>query len=170
MKRGAPAWYQGRMNDDIQIRAARMSDQPALVGILHKAWHAAFAPHLSAGATQRYFGGQIAEGFVAEEWVAMLVAEVSGTVVGLAHTEDDLITAVQIDPVLWGRGIGRALLDAAERQIVARGYTEVRLQVDAFNARAEALYRAAGYVETARQPDTEFDSGTMTISMRKAMA
>lgn len=155
--------------DNLMIRPAEPRDRDALVGILHRCWDAAFAPHLTPGATERYRADAIAEDFVAEEGAAITVAEMAGAAVGLAHTEDDVITALQVDPGRWGHGIGRALLAEAERQIAMRGHGKARLQVDDFNVRARALYRAAGYAETGRRPDTEFQSGTMTVSMERTL-
>ena len=44
-----------------------------------------------------------------------------------------------------GRGYGRALLDAAEREVVARGGDSVGLNVFGANAAAKGLYVSAGY-------------------------
>jgi ribosomal protein S18 acetylase RimI-like enzyme/predicted GNAT family N-acyltransferase len=156
-------------DDSVRIRLAEPRDRKALIGILHRCWDAAFAPQLAPAATERYRAGGIAEGFVAEEGAAILVAESGGAPVGLAHAEGDLITAMQVDPGHWGRGIGRALLAAAERQIAANGHAVARLEVDDFNQRAQAMYRAAGYVETGRRPDTEYRSGTATIMMQRTL-
>ncbi len=44
-----------------------------------------------------------------------------------------------------GRGYGRALLDAVEREVVARGGDSVGLNVFGANAVAKGLYESAGY-------------------------
>jgi ribosomal protein S18 acetylase RimI-like enzyme len=48
-------------------------------------------------------------------------------------------------PVAQGRGIGRALLVAAEAYARARGFAKLTLEVRADNARARGLYRERGF-------------------------
>jgi ribosomal protein S18 acetylase RimI-like enzyme len=153
----------------LSIRPARAGDQQALVRILLRCWDAAFAPHLPPEVTARYHAEGIAERFVAKELDTILVAEAGGVVVGLTHSQDGLITALQVDPGRWGRGVGQALLAAAEGQVASGGHAAAWLEVDDFNARAQALYRAAGYTETGRRPDTEYPSGTDVLTMRKLL-
>jgi ribosomal protein S18 acetylase RimI-like enzyme len=59
-----------------------------------------------------------------------------------AHLED-----LAVAPGHEGRGVGRALLAAAERWADARGCRALTLHVWPDNARARALYEAAGFVE-----------------------
>jgi ribosomal protein S18 acetylase RimI-like enzyme len=58
---------------------------------------------------------------------------------------------IEVEPALRGRGYGRALLAAAERELAARGATAVGLNVFAQNATALRLYETSGYAVTARQ-------------------
>ena len=154
-------------NGNLILRAARPQDRDRLVAILQRAWLAAFASHLSIEATQRYFAGRVAEQFVDAQLPNLRVAESEGKVLGLTHTDANLITALQVDPVYWHRGIGRALLNQAEMEIAGRSFAKVKLAVDDFNQRALAMYGAAGYIEAARTPDREFRSGTMSVAMHK---
>jgi GNAT superfamily N-acetyltransferase len=48
-----------------------------------------------------------------------------------------------------GRGLGRALLEAAEVWCAERGVSSVRLNVFAPNTTARALYESAGYAPTS---------------------
>lgn len=157
----------GMDNGNITLRVAHPQDRDRLVAILQRAWLATFASHLRIEATQRYFAGRVAEQFVDAQLLRLWVAESEGKVLGLTHTDANLITALQVDPVYWHRGIGRSLLNKAETEIASRSYAEVTLAVDDFNERALSMYRAAGYVETSRTSDREFQSDTMSVSMRK---
>lgn len=60
-------------------------------------------------------------------------------------------------PEQRGKGHGRAALKALEAWLVAEGFAELRLRVAADNARAERLYRTAGFRVTG-------------INMQKALA
>jgi GNAT superfamily N-acetyltransferase len=87
---------------------------------------------------------------------ATFVAELDGHVVGFASVgasrEEDAregeLYAIYLLPSCWDRGIGRALLERAEKSLRASGFTEAVLWVLEGNERAERFYRAGGW-----QPD-----------------
>lgn len=56
-----------------------------------------------------------------------------------------------------GRGIGAALIGAAEREAVAVGATLLEVGVGVDNPRAAALYRRLGYVETGERSTTTYE-------------
>ena len=90
-----------------------------------------------------------------------LLAEVEGIVVGLAgidskgkqykvrHRAD---FGISIDKAYWGLGIGRALTQACIACARRAGYEQLELNVAAENARAIAMYEAAGFAEFGRNP------------------
>jgi ribosomal-protein-alanine N-acetyltransferase len=55
-----------------------------------------------------------------------------------------------VEPDARGAGVGRALLDEAERRARAAGRTVVSLMVTEENAAARALYDGAGYATERR--------------------
>ena len=55
------------------------------------------------------------------------------------------LTSVAVAPGQAGRGLGRALLAAAERAARTHGCDRLRLEVRADNAAARRLYEGAGY-------------------------
>jgi GNAT superfamily N-acetyltransferase len=75
-----------------------------------------------------------------------LVAEVEGEVVGFtcANHQTGLIWALFLDAAHEGRGIGRALLDAALAGLKAAGLKQAHLNTGA-GTRAERFYRAHGW-------------------------
>jgi len=73
------------------------------------------------------------------------------------------------DSAFAGRGVGTALLTAAEAAAVGRGAAELRLEVRSDNAPARALYRRQGYVETGASPDY-YEDHTDAIRMRKLLS
>ena len=56
-----------------------------------------------------------------------LVAREGGHIVGLVAVSGDEVTKLYVTPDRMGKGIGRALFEAAERTIRATGHTYVRL-------------------------------------------
>lgn len=75
-----------------------------------------------------------------------LVAEVAGEVVGFtcANHQTGLIWALFMDAAHEGRGIGRALLDAALEKLGAAGHRQAHLNTGA-DTRAARFYRAHGW-------------------------
>jgi ribosomal protein S18 acetylase RimI-like enzyme len=79
---------------------------------------------------------------------ALLVAEdPEGRMAGFSavHAEEGELYLLFVDPAHGGRGVGRALLDAAHVLLRAAGHREAFLFTEERNTRARALYAAAGY-------------------------
>jgi ribosomal protein S18 acetylase RimI-like enzyme len=55
------------------------------------------------------------------------------------------ILAIYVDPSRWGTGAGRALMDAALKELAGRGFGSVRLWVLAANHQARRFYERAGF-------------------------
>ncbi len=92
------------------------------------------------------------------------------TIVGVIETmqrEDHIwIENVAVAPEAQGRGIGRRLLDHAERIAMAAGCFEARLLTNAAFEANVALYRRLGYVVDREE---EFLNG-ITVYMSKKLA
>ncbi|TIO53069.1 MAG: GNAT family N-acetyltransferase [Mesorhizobium sp.] len=93
-----------------------------------------------------------------------------GRVVGLietmAHEDHIWIENVAVAPGAQGRGIGRRLLDSAERKAVEAGCRELRLLTNGAFAANVMLNRKHGYVVDREEP---FMNGT-TVYMNKRLA
>ncbi|MGJ0387609.1 GNAT family N-acetyltransferase [Microbacterium sp. CGR1] len=96
-----------------------------------------------------------------------LTARIGGRLVGaIRFVEDDgllLIGRIAIAPDMQGEGIGRALLDAAERSSTA---AEAELFTGSLSEANLRLYDACGYRETVRVPDGD---GTEQVFLRKPL-
>ncbi len=55
------------------------------------------------------------------------------------------VHALNVDPDVWGRGVGRALLRAATDHLLGEGYEEAVLWVATGNVRARRFYERAGW-------------------------
>lgn len=83
-----------------------------------------------------------------------LVAEISGEVVGFtcANHQSGLIWALFMDAAHEGRGIGRAMLDAALRGLAEAGHAQAWLTTGA-GTRAERFYVRHGWRDMGRGQD-----------------
>ncbi|RRH90062.1 N-acetyltransferase [Mesorhizobium tamadayense] len=93
-----------------------------------------------------------------------------GRIVGLietmAHDDHIWIENVAVAPAAQGRGIGRKLLDSAERKAVETGCRELRLLTNGAFEDNVRLYRGHGYAIDREEP---FMNGT-TVYMSKRLA
>jgi len=86
-----------------------------------------------------------------------LVVETGGSVAGWAtfgqSRDDDAgartgeLTAIYLDPLVWGRGLGKLLYREIEKRLQQAAFTEVTLWVLEANSRARRFYSSIGYAE-----------------------
>jgi GNAT superfamily N-acetyltransferase len=91
----------------------------------------------------------------------VVVAEVEGEVVGLAHIQVTptieserpaaKIGALVVDESHRGEGVGRALVDTLEQEARARGCVVMFLTTSARRADAHEFYRRVGLEETGKR-------------------
>jgi ribosomal protein S18 acetylase RimI-like enzyme len=112
-------------------------------------------------------------GLLADDNVAVFVAEADGRVVGLAHVaireapaipifvprRYAVVDAIGVRSGFRRRGIGRRLLDAVHAWAVEKGASSVELNVHEFNQEAIAFYRAVGYETLRRQMGRKLTEG-----------
>ncbi|TPI43882.1 GNAT family N-acetyltransferase [Mesorhizobium sp. B3-1-6] len=94
----------------------------------------------------------------------------NGCIIGLIETiaRDDhiWIENVAVAPEAQGRGIGRKLLDSAERKAVEAGLRELRLLTNSAFMTNVSLYKRLGYAIDREEP---FMNGT-TVYMSKSLS
>jgi ribosomal-protein-alanine acetyltransferase len=76
------------------------------------------------------------------------------------------VYSIAVDPDMNGRGVGKALMLAAERGAAARGRTTLSLEVRADNVAAAALYERLGYAKFDAIPDY-YEDGETALRLRK---
>ena len=145
------------------IRLARASDVDALLAIENAVFRTdrlsrRSFQHLSASAT-----------------AAVLVAELAGEIAGYcillfrSTVPSARLYSIAAAPRFSGRGVGRSLIEAAERQTLSRGKRSLRLEVRQDNSRAIAIYKQAGYLPIGSTPGYYAD-GMMAIRLEKNLA
>ncbi len=157
---GAPAVRRVRTGEGARVRALRLravSDPAASIAFL-----TTFEQELERD--QAFWDARAAGGANGDS-AAMFVAESGddwiGTCTVLVRRAGDLdhtgrrvtadradVVGVYVDPAHRGSGAIDALLDAAARWCAARGFETLSLDVHVDNARAQAVYRRAGFVAT----------------------
>lgn len=135
----------------MDIRPARADDDAALLEIDFATWTQAVSPAPVPTRENRpsFFDDRT-------EHENYLVAEIDGKIAGyvLVHQNIPLdshrhvlgINGLAVDPAAQGKGVGRALVDAAVAEAGRRGATKVALRVLSENPGARRLYERCGFV------------------------
>lgn len=156
----------------IVIRNAQEQEAPHLAAIGVRAWRVASSA-LGLTAILEANAEEAFAGFTQASWHLILVAERHGVAVGWAARENsgDMISDFWVDPRHHGQGIGGALLEAVEQQVLAAGFPSIKLESHADNERALAFFRKHAYgvswlsMKYARKLDRE----VQTIGLRKQL-
>jgi ribosomal-protein-alanine acetyltransferase len=141
-------------NAMLAIRPADLGDLDALVAIERRAFS---TDRLSRRSFSR---------LIVAPTATVLVADAAGEVMGYAlvlyraQGRVARLYSIAVNADRATRGVGRALLAAAEQAAAARGCERMRLEVHASNQRAAQLYERAGYVAFGRIDRYYEDGGT----------
>ncbi|MDR7222190.1 GNAT family N-acetyltransferase [Aminobacter aminovorans] len=155
---------------NISVRPAKTTDFAEVKQVLADTFESTWRPEITEAAAARYLTSDVGGRYVDQNGVAFWVAEVDGQVAGMVHWSGDFIEALHVAGAYQRLGLGKLLLARAEQEIGKAGLPKVRLETDTFNQQSQAFYRAMGYVETARYPDEEWDSGLTTVLFEKPLA
>jgi GNAT superfamily N-acetyltransferase len=136
------------MPDAVTIRPATEADAAAIAGLITE---------LGSPTTPAEMAARLATIRPRADFVA-LVAVTDGAVAGMAglsvspsfvrNTPNGQIVAMVVGAGYQRRGIGRALIDAAEAWFRERGATRIMLVSGLHRAGAHAFYRACGFEHT----------------------
>ncbi len=88
--------------------------------------------------------------------VAELAGEIVGVLVLQASPDHLLIENVAVSPDAQRAGVGKRLLDVAEREAVTAGFGEIRLYTNEAMTENLAYYARRGFVETHRATEHGF--------------
>jgi aminoglycoside 6'-N-acetyltransferase I len=135
------------------IREIRETDQPDWVRLREALWPGSLSDHDVE--TRKYFAGRSTA-------LLVFVAEVEGRIVGFLELDFrpyapacssspvPFIEGWYVESAWQGRGIGRALVEAAEGRAREMGYTEIASDAEMDNADGIAAHRAVGFEEVER--------------------
>jgi ribosomal protein S18 acetylase RimI-like enzyme len=143
-------------------QSARAQDLDALVALERRVFT---TDHIS----RRSF-----RALIASPTASLIIAERNDQFAGYAlvlfrrGTSVARLYSIAVVPGLAGRGIGIALLAAAEHAARTRRRTAMRLEVEDTNARAIRFYERAGYRRRGRQP-SYYEDGTAALRYEKPL-
>jgi len=164
-------------NGLVRIRGATPDDAPGIASVQVRSWQAAYRGLMPDEVLDRLsvprrteVWRSLAAGRPGE---AVLVLEGDGGVEGFAHVcagrDADVdvgtgeVSSIYLLPSAWGKGNGRALMDAVVRRLSADGYHTAVLWVLVTNDRARRFYDAAGWVCDGAEK-TDLVGGTAPIT------
>lgn len=165
----------GKCDGMVHLRRAREPDAEGIARVHVLTWREAYRGQLpdylldSLSVERRtQFWSHEVRVLAAERrpWLADADGEVVGFVSAGASRDNDArdstgeVYAIYVLPDCWDRGLGRNLLQHAERDLLDHGYDEATLWVLESNQRARHFYEAAGWladgaVKVERQGDVE---------------
>jgi len=127
------------------IRAARDSDIDGIVALCKSSLAATYGSFLDEEKMRPWIEGDEAEKYVRKTLSRAIVAEESGSIVGIASLEDDMIGLLWVAIERRGRGIGGRLLAEAERMLAAGGQALGKLECFEDNVDSIAFYESKGW-------------------------
>ena len=137
----------------VTIREIVESDRDAWAGLRAALWPGSLSEHEAE--TRQYFqqAVRLPVVFVAEAdggLVGFLELDYRKYAPGCSSSPVPFIEGWFVEPAFQGRGIGRALIQAAEAHARAEGYEEIASDAEAENGDGIAAHRALGYEEIER--------------------
>jgi ribosomal protein S18 acetylase RimI-like enzyme len=134
---------------EFTLRRAVAEDAPAIGAVFDAAVRDGWT-FLGELAQRPMFSAQDWDQLVADHAppnALLVAADAAYGIIGYTavDTEKGEMFLLFVDPAHAGRGVGRALLNAAHDVLRAAGHTEVFLYTEERNTRARAVYAAAGY-------------------------
>lgn len=150
----------GYLAAGVAIRRARAGDAPAIGAVFDAAVRDGWT-HLGPVVREPLFGAADWDRLVADHAPprSLLVASAAGgRVVGYCavHPDDGELYLLFVDPGWGRRGVGRSLLAAGHAVLRAAGCRTSYLYTHERNARALAVYAAAGYRPDGSARESEF--------------
>lgn len=143
------------MTGEIVIRQAVTGDAPNLQSCMHSAY-AAYNDRMSGTRLPPLELDYAAEIENYPTWVAVLDNQLVGGVTLVFEADSASIANIAVSPSVQGRGLGRSLLEFAERKAKEKGYTELRLATHVRLTENVEIYRHLGWAEFNRDETRVF--------------
>lgn len=144
------------------IRRARQNEAGVLIEILTTTFLADQTRYIAEPVDPEHVM-RVSVDLVARRLNSMAVAELDGRPVGMVYIEGARIEAVNVLPGYQRRGVGRALVGWAERELAEAGERWAMLDTQEANRPARAFYESCGYAVVGRWEQTEFTKAAVPM-------
>ena len=138
----------------VRTRRAVEADVPALIDLAQRSWLSGNCELAPMEAVRHWLEEDHESRRYPEIWPKVTVAEHQSRILGLSHADGREVADLWVHPSFQGRGIGSLLLRVCEEEIRRAGHAVSRLRYTEYNVAAPLFYRARGYGEVSRSPDT----------------
>jgi GNAT superfamily N-acetyltransferase len=130
----------------VVLNPASARDVERVAALWMAAWHDGHRGHVPDALVEArdpaYFASR------SRELLGHITVALDGdALLGLAIVKDDELQQLMVGAAARGQGVGGLLIDAAERQVAARGYDEIWLAVVPGNTTARRFYESRGWVD-----------------------
>lgn len=150
----------------VSFRESQAADAPECGRIIHTAFSEIAAQHNFA---PDFPSAEVATGaasmLIAHPGFYAVVAENDGRIVGSNFLDERSVIGgigpITIDPTVQNKGLGRQLMQAVMKRIVAQRMPGARLVQDAFHNRSLGLYASLGFA--AREPLSVMQGATLKL-------
>ena len=151
---------------EIIVRKARYTEVPVLAKIQRAAWKSAFSDIITAETMEKYTDegkcANVIRRVLTEEIGALYIAGIDNKACGELFwrpidTRTAEIVALHTLKKVWGKGVGRALMDKALNDMVEDGFLGAKLWVFKDNIRARRFYEKCGFVLTGHERASLYD-------------
>jgi GNAT superfamily N-acetyltransferase len=156
----------------MELRLAVAGDAFAVARVHVRAWQAAYRGLLPA----QYLDGLRAVDraprytFNRPDGPRTTVAVVEGAIAGFATVVGDELSALNVDPGVWAKGIGKALIARVREELAASGVREARLWMLFGNERAGRFYERDGWTtDGTRRIETVWGVEVDEIEYRRTL-
>lgn len=157
----------------IHIRNAREGEAELLSEIGVRAWQRAMASIGESDALMDSARNAFTN-FAQNNWLTITVIEQNGQIAGWGAREalDETISDFWIEPAFVRQGLGSALLEAIEKDIVEQGFEQALLQTHSGNNEAISFFQKHGYaihwLSIAYNP--KLDRDIPSVGLSKSLA
>lgn len=133
-------------HDAVELRPALAADAPRIARIWEAGWNDAHVGNVPS----ELVAARTSASFEARALASLgitTVAVLGGEVVGFVMVDDDQVDQLYLDRAARGAGLGRRLLAAGERAVLAAGHRHAWLAVATGNHRARRFYEGQGWID-----------------------
>lgn len=162
---------------EIVIRKARYTEIPILVKIQCAAWKAAFGDIITAATMDKYTDEDkntiMLRSVFNKGTGHMYIAGIDNKACGMLFWKPidrrgAEIVALHAIKRVWGKGVGRAMMDMALQDMFDEGFWAVKLWVFKNNIRARRFYEKCGFVPTGHERVSKYDRA-MEVQYRRIL-